>query len=933
MRTVAGAAGFAVRIMSLVLRKARHQVALVVVMAGGLTFYACSGSESIDDPVGPDPIRAARLTLATQPSDATAGSTISSIRVAVQDNNGSRVATATNPVSLSIAPNPEGAVLLGTVTQNAVDGLATFDDLLIERSGRDYTLMATAPGLRSDTSRAFVIQPSAPASVPPISGDGQVSTVGEVLSDSLVARVEDGYGNPVPNTVVEWRVASGEGTTSPEQALSDAEGMAKTSWTLGATPGVDNNTVWAILSGIDSVMFTASGLERMPSTLAIGEGDGQSAIAGSAVAIAPVALVTDAFGKPVPDAPVTFRVVDGGGGVTGSPGVTDSDGLATVGSWTLGTTAGTNNNTLRAVITGVDSVTLTASASVGSPALVTISAGDNQSAHVGTPVSTAPSVLVTDQFSNVVSSGISVEFRVQDGGGSVTGSPALTDGTGVATVGAWELGTTAGVDNNTLWAVLVGEDSALVTASATVGPPSGVAIAAGDGQSAPIGTAVPIPPAALVTDEFDNPVSDVSVSFRVIDGGGSITGTPEMTDGDGIAAVGSWTLGSAGDGTNTLRAVVDGVDSVTYVATGTVSFVVISAGGVTGEGAVAHDCGITGLPAVTCWGDNDDGQLGDGTRDDSDVPVLVSGEHLFASIGAGGEHTCGLDESGDIYCWGRNAEGQLGDGTTVGSTDPVSVMGSQVFATVSTGLAHTCGVTTGGDVYCWGRNIGGQLGDSTSDNSSEPVLVYGDLNFESVAAGSEHSCGITTSDDPDPQAAYCWGRNFSGELGNGSTPDSSLIPVAALGGNTFSGIAAGRSHTCGVTTGGDAYCWGENENGELGDGSTTDRSTPTLVTGGHTFEAITTGGAGDRFLPGESANFTCALRTDGAVYCWGDNNDGQLGDGTTTDSSVPVAVSGGIIFQTVSAGSDHACGLSDSLDAYCWGNGWGTQPTLVPGQD
>lgn len=932
MRTVADAAGFAVRTMRPLLRRTRCQIALVAV-AGGLISYACSGSESIDDPVGPDQMRAARLSFASQPSDNTAGSTISNIRVAAQDANGVRVTTATNPVSLSLMANSEGAGLLGTVTRKAVDGFATFDDLRIERSGRGYTLLASAPGLRSDTSGAFTIGPSAPASVPPISGDGQVFTAGEALPDSLVARVEDHYGNPVPNTVVEWRVASGEGTISPEQAVSDADGMTKASWTLGATPGVDNNTVWAILSGRDSVMFTASGLERMPSSLAIAEGDGQSAIAGSPVATPPAVLVTDEFGKPVPDAPVTFRAVDGGGTVTGNPGVTDTDGLAAVGSWTLGTTAGTNNNSLRALIAGVDSVTFTASATVGSPALVTINAGDGQSAQVGTTVSTAPSVLVTDQHSNAVSSGVSVQFRAQDGGGNVTGSPALTDGTGVATAGSWELGTTAGIDNNTLWAVLVGEDSALFTASATVGPPSGVAIAAGDGQSAPIGTAVPIPPAALVTDEFGNPVSDVSVSFRVVDGGGSITGSPALTGGDGIAALGSWTLGSAGDGTNTLRAVVDGVDSVTFVATGTVSFVVISAGGVTGEGAVAHDCGITGLPAVICWGDNDDGQLGNGTRDDSDVPVLVSGEHLFASISAGGEHTCGLAESGDIYCWGRNAEGQLGDGTTAGRTEPVSVMGGHAFATVNTGLAHTCGVTTGGDVYCWGRNIGGQLGDSTFENTSEPVLVYGALDFESVAAGSEHSCGITTSDDPDPQAAYCWGRNFSGELGIGTTADSSSIPVPVLGGHAFSWIAAGRSHTCGVTTGGDAYCWGENENGELGDGSTTDRSTPTLVTGGHTFEVITTGGAGDRFLPGESANFTCALRTDGAVYCWGDNNDGQLGDGTTTDSSVPVAVTGGITFQSISAGSDHACGLSDDLDAYCWGNGWGTQPTMVPGQN
>lgn len=277
----------------------------------------------------------------------------------------------------------------------------------------------------------------------------------------------------------------------------------------------------------------------------------------------------------------------------------------------------------------------------------------------------------------------------------------------------------------------------------------------------------------------------------------------------------------------------------------------------------------------------------------------------FASVSVGGIHTCGVAAGGVAYCWGWNTRGQLGDGSS--GTErwlPIRVVGDTRFAALSAGDRYTCGLTAGGAAYCWGLNGWGQLGDGTTTDRSSPVPVAGGLSFRVVSTGFRHSCAIAASG-----ALQCWGLNRAGQLGDETTTDrSSPVPVA--GGLTFVAVSAGDFHTCGITTAGTAYCWGANGDGQLGDGSTTNRLTPTAVRmpNGISFAALNAGGF-----------HTCGITAAGTVYCWGANSEGQLGDGSADSRTRPVLVAGGISFAAVSTGNSHTCAVTAAGAAYCWG--------------
>jgi Big-like domain-containing protein len=289
-----------------------------------------------------------------------------------------------------------------------------------------------------------------------------------------------------------------------------------------------------------------------------------SGTAGTAVTTPPSVLVRDQRGDPMSGVPVAFNVASGGGSVVGSAAVTNSSGVAAVTSWTLGTTVGTN--TMVASTGSLTAVTFTAISVAGAPASITKTAGDAQSAPAGTAVAIPPSVTVKDANGNVVA-GASVTFSVTAGGGSVTGGSQTTNSSGVATVGSWTLGPTAGA--NSLSAT-VGSTSAAFTATGMVGTAATVNKSAGDNQSAPAGSNVPVPPAVTVRDASGNPVSGVTVIFAVASGGGSLTGGSQVTNASGIATVGSWRLGAAA-GTNTLTATAGSLPSVTFTATAVLS--------------------------------------------------------------------------------------------------------------------------------------------------------------------------------------------------------------------------------------------------------------------------------------------------------------------------------------------------------------------------
>jgi alpha-tubulin suppressor-like RCC1 family protein len=326
-----------------------------------------------------------------------------------------------------------------------------------------------------------------------------------------------------------------------------------------------------------------------------------------------------------------------------------------------------------------------------------------------------------------------------------------------------------------------------------------------------------------------------------------------------------------------------------------------------------HTCRVTAAGGLRCWGANALGQLGDGSRTDRTVPVRVSGQasHV-AAVAAGRGHTCSLSTSGAVSCWGANAHGQLGNGSTTYRVTPVAVngLGSGVTAIVA-GDYHACALTATGGVVCWGANADGEVGDGTTSDRLTPASVSGlGSGVIGITAGERHTCAVTSAG-----AAWCWGANDTGAVGDG-TGIGRQVPTAVSGlSSGVAMIAAGGNHTCAVTTAGAVRCWGQNQHGPLGDGTETNRAAPVAVSG--IADGITAVSAGP--------DFTCALSNNGAVRCWGANQYGQLGDGGTATRLTPsssVVYSG---IEEVAAGGTSVCAVAGSGGVHCWGDNWAGQ--------
>ena len=314
------------------------------------------------------------------------------------------------------------------------------------------------------------------------------------------------------------------------------------------------------------------------------------------------------------------------------------------------------------------------------------------------------------------------------------------------------------------------------------------------------------------------------------------------------------------------------------------------------------------------WGQNGFGQLGDGSTTDRLTPVKVAvpAGVTFASVAAGNVHSVGIGADGNAYAWGWNGSGELGDGSTEIRSTPVRVAmpAGVTLTSVSAGYSHSVGIGSDGNTYSWGRNGSGQLGDGSTAIRSTPakVAVPAGVTLTSVSAGHAHSVGIGSDGN-----TYAWGRNGGGQLGDGSTADRSTpVRVAVPAGVTLTSVSAGYSHSLGIGSDGNTYAWGWSDVGQVGDGSTAIRSTPVKVAvpAGVTLTSVSAGDA-----------HSLGIGSDGNTYAWGWNRYGQLGEGTDASRLTPVKVAMpvGVTLTSVSAGAAHSVGVGSDGSAYAWG--------------
>ena len=341
--------------------------------------------------------------------------------------------------------------------------------------------------------------------------------------------------------------------------------------------------------------------------------------------------------------------------------------------------------------------------------------------------------------------------------------------------------------------------------------------------------------------------------------------------------------------------------------------------------ATGHTCALLQTGTIACWGNNDDGQLGNGQRGDdadSSVPVGVTGISDATQITAGGSNACALRQTGTITCWGNSPSGE-GE----------SMLGINDATQITAGIENTCALRQTGIITCWGDNRYGQLGNGQAGYDADslvPVEVTGITDATQITTGSNHSCALRQTG-----TITCWGSNGRGQLGNGQSGDDadSLVPVEVLGITDATQITAGgyyaTGHTCALLQTGTITCWGRNSSGQLGNGQSGDDAdslVPVAVLNITDATQITASGA-----------HTCALRQTGTITCWGDNRDGQLGNGQSgdnADSSVPVAVLNITDATQITASGAHTCALRQTRTITCWGgNAWGQLGNGQSGDD
>lgn len=327
--------------------------------------------------------------------------------------------------------------------------------------------------------------------------------------------------------------------------------------------------------------------------------------------------------------------------------------------------------------------------------------------------------------------------------------------------------------------------------------------------------------------------------------------------------------------------------------------------------ASTHLCALRSTGSLWCWGNNEKGQLGNGTTSTelSTPAQLVQSAGTWTSIATGVFHSCGTQQDGSLWCWGENGSGQLATSLVSVAAEPRQVeLADADMANVASGATaqHSCALSAQGSLWCWGGNFFGQVGNDSSDSPASPTQI-GDANeWRQVSVGSLHTCGIKKD-----ASLWCWGANFVGQLGDGSFTDS-LVPARVGAERTWLKVSASVANTCAIESSGELWCWGFNDAGQIGDGTLDLRGEPVLVAGDTTWRDVAAGTA-----------FNCGIRDDASLWCWGGNERGQLGDGTDENRTEPNANILAGPWEKVYAGDFTACATRPGGDLYCWGDNTG----------
>jgi len=317
----------------------------------------------------------------------------------------------------------------------------------------------------------------------------------------------------------------------------------------------------------------------------------------------------------------------------------------------------------------------------------------------------------------------------------------------------------------------------------------------------------------------------------------------------------------------------------------------------------SHTVALRTNGTLWAWGDNRQGQVGDGTTTSRHSPVQIGTADNWAGVSAGSTHTVALRTDGTLWAWGNNGSGRLGDGTTTSRQSPVQIGAGMDWAYVSAGSTHTVAVGTDGTLWAWGHNWQGQLGDGTTSHRHSPVQIGTASDWVSVSAGWQHTVGVRANG-----TLWAWGTNGHGRLGDGTTT-SRHSPVRIGTASNWDSVSAGNYHTVAVRSDGTLWAWGRGAHGMLGDGATTDRHSPVRIGTASNWDSVSA-----------SRYHTVAVRTDGTLWAWG---HGMLGNGPLTTQQSPMRIGTASNWDSASAGS-HTVGMQRDGTVWTWGfNGHG----------